>query len=55
MSLDYTCDKYENDAYAEELGECDTCGAGYETYSREGRCGDCGECAQHCDHLTRQD
>lgn len=32
------------------VGECDTCGAEYETSSREGRCGDCGECAEHCDH-----
>ena len=31
-----------------EIGECDTCGCGYELASRDGRCGDCGDCGKCC-------
>lgn len=40
------------EALGEDGGECDTCGAEYPVWSREGRCGDCGECAEHCTHLV---
>ena len=34
----------------EEMGECDTCGGGYDLASRWNRCGDCGDCGKCCQH-----
>ncbi len=40
---------YSNDE-ADEVGECDDCGATYDVASRDGRCGDCGNCGDCCEH-----
>lgn len=34
----------------EEVGECDTCGGGYDLASRWNRCGECGDCGKCCQH-----
>jgi len=46
---------YSNHTYitvSTDIGECDTCSAEYEAWSRDGRCGDCGDCSQCCSHTS---